>query len=121
MPVQSADQGRSTGPAQSTAWDPERYLRFADHRGRPFEDLLAHLVGQVAPGGWFAMGVPGNFTAPSHALLAELQRDGRWSDRFTGTQFRPFSYEPADYLRALTAAGAQAEVWETTYYYVLPG
>lgn len=197
---------------QSTTWDPERYLRYADQRTRPFEDLLARvpaerpafvadlgcgpgnatallatrwpeasvlgldgsaemiaaaqprtipgrlrfergdlrdwrarplvdvlitnatlqwvpghldllptLLGQLAPGGWFAMGVPGNFGAPSHTLLTELQRDDRWSDRFTGGQFRPFSHEPAEYLRALSAAGGEAEVWETTYYYVLPG
>jgi trans-aconitate 2-methyltransferase len=203
---------QSAHAAQSTTWEPERYLRFADQRGRPFEDLLARipaeaparvadlgcgpgnvtelltrrwpeasilgvdssaemidtakaraipgrlgfvqadlrewraaqpvdvlitnatlqwvpghldllptLLGQVTPGGWFAMGVPGNFTAPSHALLAELQQDDRWSGYFTGAQFRPASHEPADYLRALIAAGAQAEVWETTYYYVLPG
>ena len=84
-------------------------------------DLLRTLLDQVAPGGWFAMGVPGNFTAPSHTLLGELQRDGRWADTFTGAQYRPASHEPADYLRALAGAGAEAEVWETTYYYVLPG
>ena len=206
----------STG-SQSTTWDPARYLRYADQRGRPFEDLLARvpsdqprrvadlgcgpgnvtallcqrwpeadvigvdssaemieaaaasadpwltpagrlafersdlrtwqpsepvdvlitnatlqwvpghldllptLLGHVTPGGWFAMGVPGNFGAPSHTLLADLQCDSRWAYRITGDQFRPASHEPADYLRALTAAGAQAEVWETTYYYVLPG
>src|SRR5947199_260391 len=112
--------------AQSTTWDPERYLRFADQRARPFQDLLARVGAAaprhvVAPGGWFAMGVPGNFGAPSHTLLTELQQESRWSDRITGAQFRPFSHEPAEYLRALTAAGAEAEVWETTYYYVLPG
>ncbi|HEV2343555.1 MAG TPA: methyltransferase domain-containing protein [Actinocrinis sp.] len=197
---------------QSTTWDPERYLRFAQQRARPFADLLARipaerpvrvvdlgcgpgnatallaerwpeadvlgldssaemiaaaqakqiagrlrferadlrdwraappvdvlitnatlqwvpghldllptLLGHVAPGGWFAMGVPGNFGAPSHTLLGDLQRDSRWSDRFTGAHFRPSSHEPADYLRALTAAGGEAEAWETTYYYVLPG
>ncbi|MGH6656102.1 MAG: methyltransferase domain-containing protein [Actinocrinis sp.] len=84
-------------------------------------DLLSTLLGHVAPGGWFAMGVPGNFGAPSHTTLAALQREPRWSGRVTGTQYRPFSHEPTDYLRALTEAGAQAEVWETTYYYVLPG
>ncbi|MBS2965205.1 methyltransferase domain-containing protein [Actinocrinis puniceicyclus] len=204
-------------PVQSTTWDPARYLRYADHRARPFHDLLArvpaerphrvadlgcgpgnatallcrrwpraHVVGldssaemieaataradrrltacgrlvferadlrewrapepvdvlitnatlqwvpghldllaallhQVAPGGWFAMGVPGNFAAPSHMLLGELQRDSRWAGSITGEQFRPASHEPPDYLRALSEAGAQAEVWETTYYYVLPG
>ena len=84
-------------------------------------ELLPTLLGQLAPGGWFAMGVPGNFGAPSHTLLTGLQRDSRWSDQFTGAQFRPLSHEPADYLRALTAAGGEAEAWETTYYYVLPG
>lgn len=204
---------------QSTSWDPARYLRFAQQRGRPFKDLLSRvpaerprhiadlgcgpgnatallclrwpgasvlgvdssaqmieaatatagadpglvgagrlrfeqadlrawqpaqpvdvlitnaalqwvpghlgvlpaLLGHLAPGGWFAMGVPGNFTAPSHALLADLQRDDRWAGRISGEQFRPASHRPAEYLRALTEAGAAAEVWETTYYYVLPG
>ena len=217
--MQSSTQStndRSTN-SQSTTWDPARYLRYADQRGRPFEDLLAripadrprrvadlgcgpgnvtaqlcrrwpeaevigvdssaemieaatagadaqlttagrltferadlrgwrpaepvdvlitnatlqwvpghldllrNLLGHIKPGGWFAMGVPGNFGAPSHTLLADLQRDSRWADRITGEQFRPASHEPIEYLRALTEAGATAEVWETTYYYVLPG
>ncbi len=84
-------------------------------------DLLPRLLAQLAPGGWFAMGVPGNFTAPSHALLAALQAEPRWAARVTGEQFRPRSHEPADYLRVLTEAGARAEVWETSYYYVLDG
>src|SRR5258708_25361077 len=71
MPVQSADQGRSTGPAQSTAWDPERYLRFADQRGRPFEDLLARIPA-ADPRRIADLGCgPGNVTA----LLA-----GRWPE-----------------------------------------
>jgi trans-aconitate 2-methyltransferase len=204
----------ATMPApQSTTWDPDRYLRFADQRGRPFQDLIARigaasparvvdlgcgpgnvtellverwpdasvlgldnsaemidaardrarpgrlefrqadlrawsaaaepvdvlvtnatlqwvpghlellprLLGQVAPGGWFAMGVPGNFTAPSHALLTGLQQSERWSGHFSGNEFRPASHEPADYLRALTDAGAEAEVWETTYLYIVDG
>jgi len=197
---------------QSTTWDPDRYLRFADQRGRPFQDLIARvgalsparvvdlgcgpgnatellverwpdagvlgldnsaemieaaqkhaqpghlefrradlrdwsadepvdvlvtnatlqwvpdhldllprLLDQVAPGGWFAMGVPGNFGAPSHTLLTELQQSERWADHFTGAEFRPASHEPAEYLHALTDAGARTEVWETTYYYVVDG
>lgn len=33
----------------STTWDPQQYAKFADHRGRPFHDLLAR-VGAEAPG-----------------------------------------------------------------------
>lgn len=197
---------------QSTTWDPDRYLRFADQRARPFQDLIARvgalsparvvdlgcgpgnatellaerwpyaavlgldssaemieaarprerpgrlefrradlrewtaaepvdvlvtnatlqwvpghlgllprLLDQVAPGGWFALGVPGNFGAPSHTLLTELQSSERWAGRFTGTEFRPASHDPAEYLRALTDAGASAEVWETTYFYIVDG
>jgi trans-aconitate 2-methyltransferase len=201
-------------PARSTSttWDPDRYLRFAEQRGRPFRDLVARigtdraarvvdlgcgpgnatqllierwpdaavlgldnsaemiaaarqrtrpgrleferadlrewtaaepvdvlitnaalqwvpghlgllgrLVRQISPGGWFAMGVPGNFTAPSHALLSELQQSEPWAAQFTGAQFRPASHEPDEYLRALTDVGTEAEVWETTYYYVVDG
>ena len=35
-------------------------------------DLLPRLVEQVAPGGWFAFQVPGNFDEPSHTIRAEL-------------------------------------------------
>jgi trans-aconitate 2-methyltransferase len=84
-------------------------------------DLLPSLLEQVVPGGWFAMGVPGNFNAPSHALLADLQRSEPWSAYFTGSEYRPGSHDPADYLRALTDAGAEADVWETTYLYIVDG
>ena len=34
-------------------------------------ELIPRWVGALAPGGWFAMQVPGNFEAPSHRLLRE--------------------------------------------------
>lgn len=44
-------------------WDPERYLAYADERGRPFVDLLAR-VGAEAPGTVVDLGCgPGNLTA----------------------------------------------------------
>src|SRR6187431_680719 len=35
-------------------------------------DLLPSLVGAVAPGGWFAFQVPGNFDEPSHTIRDQL-------------------------------------------------
>jgi trans-aconitate 2-methyltransferase len=44
-------------------WDPERYLTYADERGRPFVELLAR-VGAEAPGTVVDLGCgPGNLTA----------------------------------------------------------
>jgi trans-aconitate 2-methyltransferase len=84
-------------------------------------DLLPRLVGLLAPGGTFALGVPGNFDSPSHTTLAELQREPRWASRLTRVEVRPDTPGPEEYLRALDAAGLAAEAWETTYMYVVDG
>ncbi|HTJ69368.1 MAG TPA: methyltransferase domain-containing protein [Actinospica sp.] len=84
-------------------------------------DLIPHFAGLLAPGGTFALGVPGNFDSPSHTLFGELQREPRWASRLTGLEVRPNVPEPEVYLRALDAAGLAAEAWETTYLYVVDG
>jgi trans-aconitate 2-methyltransferase len=192
-------------------WDPEQYLRFAEHRARPFDDLLprvmamdpayvvdvgcgpgglterlatrwpgAEVVGvdssaemiaratprareglrfveadlrdwqperpvdvlvsnatlqwvpdhlaqlprlaaMLAPGGWLALQLPGNFDAPSHTELAALRRSPRWRERLAGLAERAAVHEPETYLATLAAAGLVVDVWETTYLQVLPG
>ena len=82
-------------------------------------DQLPRLTSFVAPAGWFAFQVPGNFGEPAHVLLRELLDSPRWRDRLDVA--RPASHEPARYLGALLELGFDAEVWETTYLHVLPG
>lgn len=82
-------------------------------------DLLPHLAGHVAPGGWFAFQVPANFAEPSHVLLREQAASPRWSARLQVSW--PSSHEPVIYLQALLGLGFAADVWETTYLQVLPG
>jgi len=66
--------------------------------------------------------VPGNFGAPTHALLAELCRSDAWADRLGEVAPAPDAVlEPAGYLDVLTGAGLSADVWETTYLHVLTG
>ena len=84
-------------------------------------DLLPRLAGLLTPRGVFALGVPGNFDSPTHTLLNDLQQQPRWAARLSGVEVRPGVPEPEDYLRALTAAGLRAEVWETTYLHVIEG
>ena len=56
-------------------WDPDRYLTYADERGRPFVELLAR-VGAAAPARVVDLGCgPGNLTG----LLAERWPDAPWS------------------------------------------
>jgi trans-aconitate 2-methyltransferase len=85
-------------------------------------DLLRRWASELAPGGELAVQVPGNFRAPTHALLTELSRSPRWSARAAAVAPRPDAVlEPAGYLDVLTGAGLQADVWETTYLHVLDG
>jgi trans-aconitate 2-methyltransferase len=83
--------------------------------------LLPRFLAALAPGGRFAFQVPGNFRQPSHTLLYELATSERWS-ALLGDLVRPEPVlEPAGYLERLLAAGAEADVWETTYLHVLTG
>lgn len=70
--------------------------------------------------GWLAFQVPGNFTAPSHVLLAELRRSTRWRDRVGDDGLRgvPSLDEYADTLGGL---GMTVDAWETTYLQMLRG
>jgi trans-aconitate 2-methyltransferase len=83
-------------------------------------ELLPSLVEAVAPGGWLAFQVPGNFDEPSHTIRAELAAEPPYA-AWTADVAVPASHDPAVYYDALSAAGCAVEVWETTYTHVLRG
>lgn len=84
-------------------------------------ELLPRLVGALAPGGWLAMQVPGNWDEPSHTLLAELRESPRWKARLAGAERGPAALGPAEYVRVLAGLGCAVDAWETTYAQVLAG
>lgn len=83
-------------------------------------ELLPRLVAQVAPGGWFAFQVPGNFEEASHVLLHRLAADDRFKGYVEGVA-RPDAFGPEVYLEALLDLGCVVDAWETTYLHVLNG
>lgn len=82
--------------------------------------LLPGLVSRLAPGGWLAFAVPGNFGEPSHVLLHELADRAPYAEHTAGLS-RPASAEPVDYLTDLADLGCTVDAWETTYLHVLEG
>jgi trans-aconitate 2-methyltransferase len=86
------------------------------------ETLLSRWAGELNAGGWLAFQVPSNFHAPSHALLRELARSGRWHARLENV-VRPGETvpEPTVYFDLLSDAGLVADVWRTEYQHVLQG
>ncbi|MGI3783531.1 MAG: methyltransferase domain-containing protein, partial [Janthinobacterium lividum] len=87
----------------------------ADHR-----QLLPGLVDALAPGGWLAFQVPGNFEAPSHRALRAVAAEAPYAEH-TGGLVRPGVAGPADYLGDLVRLGCRVDAWETTYLHVLDG
>jgi trans-aconitate 2-methyltransferase len=84
--------------------------------------LIREWARVAAPGTWIGWQVPGNFNAPSHALMRELAGSERWSGQLAGLlRHADVVGEPADYWGLLTAEGFLAEAWETTYLHVLQG
>lgn len=83
-------------------------------------ELLPRLVDRVAPGGWFAFQVPGNFGEPSHTLRTDIADRAPYAEHVRDAAV-PASHEPADYLHVLLDLGCQVDVWETTYVHVLTG
>jgi trans-aconitate 2-methyltransferase len=83
-------------------------------------DLLPRLVSAVAPGGWLAFQVPGNFDEPSHTLRTELAAEEQYAAH-TRDVAVPSSHDPEVYLDALARLGCTVDAWETTYLHLLTG
>ncbi|MGI8627673.1 MAG: methyltransferase domain-containing protein [Geodermatophilaceae bacterium] len=113
--------------AQAQAWAPETAVDvlvsnallqwIPDHA-----QLLARMAGWLAPAGWLAIQVPGNFDARSHQLLRQLADSPQWTEKLGGVLRDAESvFDTAGYFRILTEAGLEVDAWETTYLHVLTG
>jgi trans-aconitate 2-methyltransferase len=83
-------------------------------------DLLPELVRHVAPGGWFAFQVPGNFDEPSHTIRRDLAAEQPYAVHTAGVA-TPDAFGPEVYLERLAGLGCRVDAWETTYLHVLTG
>jgi trans-aconitate 2-methyltransferase len=83
--------------------------------------LLPRWADALTPGGYLAFQVPGNHSAPTHALLRDLCETPRWRDRLTGLVPQRPVLGPQGYLDLLTRHGCEVDAWETTYIHVLQG
>jgi trans-aconitate 2-methyltransferase len=84
-------------------------------------EVVRQWPGLLAPGGWLAFQLPGNFDQPTHAILLDLVRSERWAPLLGGVVLNRQARNPAEYLNLLAGAGCSVDAWETTYLHVLPG
>jgi trans-aconitate 2-methyltransferase len=83
-------------------------------------ELIPRWVNALAPGGWFAMQVPGNFNAPSHTLLREVAAQSpRAAELLPRLRGADAVGDPAAYTVLLAGLGCDVDAWETTYQHIL--
>ncbi len=84
--------------------------------------LIPHLAGLVAPNGWLAVQMPGNFDAPSHTILHDVCSNQRWAAQLAHLNNTPRTWETLSwYVDTLMRLGFCVDAWETTYLHVLHG
>jgi trans-aconitate 2-methyltransferase len=85
------------------------------------QELLLRWADLLAPGGWLAFQLPGNFAQPSHAIVEELAGSARWRSLLAGAELNRQAGDPAEYAALLARPGYQVDAWETTYLHILAG
>jgi trans-aconitate 2-methyltransferase len=83
--------------------------------------VVAGWPGLLAPGGWLALQVPGNFDQPAHEIIRQLAASARWRPVLGGLELNRQTVQPGQYLDVLAGAGCEVDAWESTYLHVLPG
>jgi trans-aconitate 2-methyltransferase len=85
------------------------------------DELLLRWADLLAPGGWLAFQLPGNFDQPSHAIVKELAQAPRWRGLLADVRLNRQAGDPADYVALLARPGFAVDAWETSYLHILPG
>jgi trans-aconitate 2-methyltransferase len=83
-------------------------------------ELLERFAHAVAPGGWFAFQVPGNFDEPSHTIRRDLESSPDYASYLEYTA-KGDAHDARTYLQVLGDLGCSVDAWETTYLHTLHG
>ena len=86
-------------------------------------ELLVRWAGQLAPGSWIAVQMPGSFNSPSHEAIRTVAHREPFAGRLRDMPFpeRDRVSTAAEYAELLTDAGCRVDAWETTYVQDLTG
>jgi len=85
------------------------------------DELLLRWADLLAPDGWLAFQLPGNFDHPSHAIVKEMAGSPRWRGLLADVRLNRQAGDPADYVALLARPGFEVDAWETSYLHILHG
>jgi trans-aconitate 2-methyltransferase len=84
-------------------------------------DLLVRWAGLLAPDGWLAFQLPGNFDQPSHAIIREMAGSPEWRELLKDAELNRQAASAEEYAELLARPGYEVDAWETSYVHILPG
>ena len=85
------------------------------------DEILLRWADLLAPGGWLAFQLPGNFDQPSHEIVKEMAASPRWRALLADARLNRQAGDPADYAALLARPGFAVDAWETSYLHILHG
>ena len=85
------------------------------------DEILLRWADLLAPGGWLAFQLPGNFDQPSHEIVKEMARSPRWRSPLADATLNRQAGDPAGYVALLARPGFEVDAWETSYLHILHG
>lgn len=112
--TQGREEGRGSGPDLVFSNAALHWL--PDHAA-----LFPRLLRRVAPGGALAVQMPANFRAPSHRVIAEVASSPPFAEHFPEGPGFGHVHGLGRYAEILHGAGADCDLWETTYLHILEG
>jgi trans-aconitate 2-methyltransferase len=112
--------------ADIATWRPARpvdvlYSNAALHWVDNHDAVVPGLLSAVKPGGWLAIQMPRNFSAPSHTCLNDSIEQGPWRAKLEPHLRRQPVADPRHYWRLLHAQCAALDIWDSEYVQVLQG
>jgi trans-aconitate 2-methyltransferase len=85
------------------------------------DEVLLRWADLLAPGGWLAFQLPGNFDQPSHEIVREMARAPRWRAPLADARLNRQAGDPGEYVALLARPGFEVDAWETSYLHILHG
>src|ERR1700761_387915 len=75
------------------------------------QELLPRWADALAPGGWLAFQLPGNFDQPPHRAIGEMAASPRWQPLLGTAELNRQAGDLTGYLDVLTGVGCRVDAW----------
>ena len=85
------------------------------------DELLLRWADLLAPDGWLAFQLPGNFDQPNQAIIREMAQSARWRALLADAKLTGQAGDVAAYVTLLARPGFEVDAWETSYLHILQG